>query len=86
MSRMKEHMMSCEDSKCEICHPTQDTYINATLGNMTIGKEICIRVIVREVRQDKDGYKYTCEPVKGDGSEYFNSITIKPTAIVEIGE
>ena len=53
---------------------------------MSIGQEICIRVVVKTITQDKDGYKYTCVPVADDGDEFFNSMTVKPTAIVEIGE
>lgn len=28
MSKMKEHMMTCTDSKCEVCHPIDQQIIH----------------------------------------------------------
>ena len=85
MSKMKRHMEDCVDPKCDVCHPLTHN-IQQAITPICIGQEICIRVVVRSITWDKDGHTYTCLPVKGDRSEAFNSITIKPTAIVEIGE
>ena len=28
MSKMKNHMLSCDDSKCDVCHPNRDSVID----------------------------------------------------------
>lgn len=51
---------------------------------MKIGDVVAVRVRITEIIEREDGKWITVKPLKMDGGEFFNSMTVKQRAVAEL--